>query len=379
MAALCCLCAQAPSAGAAPTFDSAKQYAQARSLVQQEKYALALPLLEKVVKAQPNNAMAYYYLGFALVVTAQDVPDDAARRARRVRARNAWIRSKKLNVNEPNVDALIASIPADGSPAPGQRPFSSNAQANKLMAAAEEFYSSGKLDEALANYQKALKLDPKIYEAALFSGDVYLHRKDYESAETWYQKAIAIDPNRETAYRYSATPLMQQGKTDEARERYIEAYITEPYSRFTSGGLQQWAKASNNMLHDPTVPIPAKAVTGSKADGTFAWAAYAPTRATWRKQKFAQTFPREKIYRHSLPEEAAALRAVIKLAESKKTGARLEPGLARLKKLDDEGLLEPFILLTLNDEGIAQDHPEYLQQHRKLLRKFVSDYVVNEG
>ena len=30
-----------------------------------------------------------------------------------------------------------------------------------------------------------------------------------------------IDPTRETAYRYSATPFMNQKKYDQARERYI--------------------------------------------------------------------------------------------------------------------------------------------------------------
>ncbi|MCV5117183.1 tetratricopeptide repeat protein, partial [Escherichia coli] len=78
-------------------------------------------------------------------------------------------------------------------------------------------------------YLKALDADPKNYYAALFVGDSYLQLEDFANAEVWYQKAIAIDPNIETAYRYSATPLMKQKKYDQAKERYIEAWITEPY------------------------------------------------------------------------------------------------------------------------------------------------------
>src|SRR6185369_2237957 len=138
---------------------------------------------------------------------------------------------KELGVKEPMVDALINSIPADGS---SSGSFSQNAQANELMREAEASFSRGELDAALADYQKALQLDPSIYEAALFSGDVYSQRGDFPNAEVWYQKAIAIDPNRETAYRYSATPLMKQHKYDAARDRYVEAFITEPYNQYTT-------------------------------------------------------------------------------------------------------------------------------------------------
>jgi tetratricopeptide (TPR) repeat protein len=190
------------------------------------------------------------------------------------------------------------------------------------MIEAEGLFGQGKLDEALAKYQKALTLDPKLYHAALFSGDVYMQKGDFAQASAWYEKAIAIDPMRETAYRYSATPLMKQGKTDEARERYIEAFITEPYNRFARAGLIQWGQLTKTSLAHPQIDVPtsvtfdkkgkaevsldAGALTGAKEDGSFAWIIYGGTRSVWRTEKFAKTFPGEKAYRHSLAEEADA-------------------------------------------------------------------------
>ena len=49
-----------------------------------------------------------------------------------------------------------------------------------------------------------------------------------------------------------------------------------------------------------------------------------------------------------------------------------------LKTLNEEGLLEAFILLDLADEGIAEDHPRYLQQHRELLRKYVVEHIIGD-
>src|SRR4030095_2237878 len=109
------------------------------------------------------------------------------------------------------------------------------------------------MDDALNEYRKALLIDPKLYHAALFSGDVYMQKGDYQQAEKWYQRAIAINPDKETAYRYSATPLMKQRKFDEARDRYVEAYIAEPYNRFAISGISQWAQATNTALAHPQI------------------------------------------------------------------------------------------------------------------------------
>jgi tetratricopeptide (TPR) repeat protein len=358
-------------------------------LVKQTRYTEALPLLEKIVAAEPNNAEMVFQLGFALVARANATIETSDKQALRVRARNAFIRAKELGVREPVVEALIQSLPPDGSDTSS---FSQNVLANAVMIEAESLFGQGKLDEALKDYQKALGLDPKLYHAALFSGDVYLQRGDLAQASAWYEKAIAIDPTKETAYRYSATPLMKQGKTEAARERYIEAFITEPYNRFARAGLVQWGQVTSTALGHPQIDIPtnvtfdekgdakinldAGALLGGKDDGSFAWISYGATRSVWRKEKFAKVFSNESAYRHSLAEEADALRSVIALATADKKSKKLSPSLTKLKHLDDEGLLEAYILLARPDEGIAADYPTYLKANREKLRRYVADHVI---
>lgn len=307
-------------------------------LTKQTRYTEALPLLEKIVAAEPKNAEMVFQLGFALVAQANAMIESADKQALRVRARNAFIRARELGVQEPVIDALIGSLPPDGSDTGS---FSQNLVANAVMVEAESLFGQGKLDDALKDYQKALSLDPKLYHAALFSGDVYMQRGDFAQASAWYEKAIAIDPTKETAYRYSATPLMKQGKTDEARERYIEAFISEPYNRFARAGLIQWGQLTQTTLGHPQIDIPTKvtfdekgnaqinldasALLGEKDDGSFAWISYGVTRSTWRKEKFAKVFPNERVYRHSLAEEADALRSVIVLATGDKKTKKLSP------------------------------------------------------
>jgi tetratricopeptide (TPR) repeat protein len=397
LALLLCLLPAAPLAAAAvqpQTGQSVGEMEQkVAELIQQQKYTEALPLLEKLAVAEPDKASIQFYLGFALIAQSKNTAEPAARKELSLRARKAFVRAKELGMTEPLVDALIQSIPPEGSEGTA---FSKNAEANRLMEEAEGLFGQGKLDQALANYQKALQLDPNIYAAALFSGDVYVQRGDFQNAEVWYQKAIAIDPTKETAYRYSATPLMKQRKFDAARDRYVEAFISEPYNRYTTAGLSQWAQATNARLSHPQIDVPtnvtfdekgdaninldAGALLGaSKDDGSFAWIAYGATRSEWHKGKFAKAFPQEKQYRHSLAEEADALRSVLAIATGNKKTKELSPSLAKLKKLDDAGLLEAYVLLARADEGIAEDHPAYLKQNRDKLRRYVVEYVLTGG
>ena len=76
---------------------------------------------------------------------------------------------------------------------------------------------------------------------------------------------------------------------------------------------------------------------------------------------------------------ADALRSVITLAKTDKKVKALSPSLAKLKKLDDEGLLEAYILLAKADDGISSDHPQYLKASRDKLRRYMLEYVVAGG
>src|SRR5258708_3192404 len=295
---------------------------RALELADQQKLQEALPLLEKLAVSLPGDSEVHFRLAFALLGQACVTKDSDERAALRIRARNAFIKAKELGDQHPILDALIQGIPVDGIDSAGAKAFSSNPVANDLMNQGEAFFAQGKLESALNNYKAALQLDPKIYEAALYSGDVYAQRPDYEQAEIWYQKAIAINPSRETAYRYSATPWMKQKRYDVARERYIAAYLVEPYSRFSAAGLKQWAQITNTRLGHPSIDLPtnvsyddkggstinldSKALLGGKNDGSFAWITYGVTRSSWKREKFAKAFPQETNYRHSLPEEADA-------------------------------------------------------------------------
>jgi len=110
-------------------------------------------------------------------------------------------------------------------------------------------------------------------------------------------------------------------------------------------------------------------------------------RASWMTGKdgklsenFSRAYPNEKTYRHSLAEELDALRMVIlSVKEQGKEIKQLEPSLERLVKLNEAGLLEPYILFARADQGIAQDFAEYRKTKRDKLLRYLLEYVVTGG
>lgn len=364
--------------------DAAALKAKAKALMSEDRLIEALPVLEQLVAASPNDGEAFENLGFALLGKTVHVESAADRKQLRVRARDAFVKAKSLGNNSNLVSAMISSLPEDGSDA---KDFSKDPISNALTNAGERSFTSGKLDEAIEYYRQALKADPKNYFAALFAGDMYLKKDDFTNAETWYQKAIAIDPYIETAYRYSATPLMKAQKYDLARDRYIEAWITEPYSQFAVNGIIQWGQVTNTRLGHPKFDIP-QSTTGADGktnttlninilndDGGIAWISYTATRETWKKEKFKQTFPGESVYRHSMAEEADALRSVVKIAKTLKS-KKPNPQFEMIEKMDKDGVLEAYVLMAIPDQGIAKDHPAYLRANRDKLRLYVQKYVI---
>ncbi|MGI8787467.1 MAG: tetratricopeptide repeat protein [Pyrinomonadaceae bacterium] len=379
----------AASKAKAQDIDISSLKERAAALVKENKYIDALPLFEKIAIVEPDNAENQFQLGAALLAKTRVVTDKEEIKNLFMRSRDALLKAKKLGYPEPKLDAVIKSIPEDGT-IPS---YTQNADVEKIMQEGEAFFAQGKMDNALEKYQKALKLDPTLYYAALYSGDAYLQKGDFDKAEIWYQKAIQIDPNRETAYRYSATPLMKQKKYDQARDRYVEAYITEPFNNYTAAGLGQWAQVTGAKLGHPRIEIPTsfaadengnskinlnESTLGGKDDGSNAWLAYGITRASWQKE-FVKNFPNEKTYRHSLAEEVDALQSVITLAAADKKVKNLSPSLAKLKELNDKGLLESYILLARADKGIYQDYAEYLKSNRDKLRRYVVEYILTGG
>jgi len=361
---------------------------RAFELYDQSRHLDALPILERLAAANPRDVVVHERLGFAILWSSATMKDPEAQKQTRARARRVLLEAKELGDNSSALLNVLDGLPEDGSiPA-----FSSWKDVDEAMREGAAAFARGELEAARGAYERALLLDPKMYEAALFIGDVYFQQSHLDTAGEWYARAVAIDPDRDAAYRFWGDALMKLGQTDNARDKFIEAIIANPYSRTSWSGLLRWAHKKSVTLSQPRIESPnglefkdgatnitINPDTLGRKDGMSAWTFYEMSRALWRKERFAKEFPQEKEYRHSLQEEADALGGVARLLVSElKTGKikKLDPSLSPLLKLYEDGLLEAYILIAKVDEGIAQDYVAYRAAHRDQIRRYIAEWVI---
>jgi tetratricopeptide (TPR) repeat protein len=364
---------------------------RAADLYRQGKMLDALPLYEALVLKFPNEPVYEERLGACFLAKSSTVSSPVERRELLVRAHQHGLNAQRLGDHSDYLGILLGIDPDH----PTDFATLDSGEAGRLLKEGEAAFSRGDYSAAFTAYSRAAAANPHLYEAALFVGDTAFAQRDPDKAGEWFAKAIAIDPNRETAYRYWGDALEAGSKPLEARAKFVEAVIAEPYNQIAWSGLIQWAPRHKSMLQAPEIqrppaptvdPANGKTVTispnhaGKDDPASSAWLAYSLTRAAWRSETFAKTFPKATEYRHTLQEEAAALHAVVVAVEEQKIAAgKLDSSLSSLVELDKAGMLDSWILITGADGSIAKDYRPYREEHRDLLRTYIEHYIIHDN
>ncbi len=151
------------------------------------------------------------------------------------------------------VAGLFLSNPAAAAPANDKRTCA-NASGDAAIAACEraiasrkfkgidlaqlyynrgvEYAAKGECNRAIADYNEAIRLDPKYVFAYNNRGDCYMRQGSNFRALEDYAKAIELDPTYSQAYKNRGEAYENLGQLDRALEAYNEAVRIDPkYSR----------------------------------------------------------------------------------------------------------------------------------------------------
>ncbi|MBV8826462.1 MAG: tetratricopeptide repeat protein [Hyphomicrobiales bacterium] len=396
---LLCLCALPPvvfqanaaqgnAAWAKPDTSDQQKRQKAVALFGEGKRLEALPLLEELVQENPQDAELLVDLGASLIEHAATLTDREAAAKERFRARDLVQKAWQLGNASPlaeNLRQLLRDLPANGAIR-----FSNDPAVERAMEAGEAAFARHDFEAALRAYAKALELEPTNYSAALFTANSYDRKNDFTRAGEWYERAMRLDPDIETAYRYYADMLAKQGDMAKARGMLIQAAMAEPYNKIVWREIRAWAlinKTAFKLVYLP-IPLVAKDDASIGASGQApqllpAWRAYHSVIADWRKGgKFQKQFPQEAAYRHSLPEESEALTAAavaLQPLRQDENGAELladNTVAGLLRKLHEAGLIDPYVLFSLGDSGIARDYKAYRAANRNKLEEYLDKFVM---
>jgi len=406
----------APKVAHEANFDAER--AQANQLYLAGKRLEALPLYEDLCRQdQANPAFAERH-GLGLIIKAGTLSDPKQHSEMYAQGMNELERARSLGDDSPAVVNMLSTYSRTpfgvvSTGAMGTLPltvgyyYNGSPQAQPLIQQGEEAFNHGDLATALKFYLDAYAADPKLYTAALYSGDVYFRQKDYINAGIWFAKAIAIDPDRETAYRYWGDALLQAGDSNGARSQFEQAIAAEPYTLSTMSGLKQWGALAhtavlNPIMHHPYLPGANGKITNADqfaetGDGRSCWLVYAQSRLAhdpnvifdeWVMAGAVIQSPQLNFvpngYIHTLAEEVDAINAMLddlkkKMSAGSVTEEKLLPEMKAMLQMQKDKMLEPFILLNFNDAGLRHGYPEYRAAHRDQVVAYIDRYLIDHS
>jgi serine/threonine protein kinase/Tfp pilus assembly protein PilF len=122
----------------------------------------------------------------------------------------------------------------DASPANLKRADAASLRALELAPALAEAHASrglavslsGRYEEADREFEMAMRLDPKSFEAAYFYARSCVAQGRNEDAAKWYERAIAVRPDDYASLALLATAYFALGQTDKAIQMSRRAYDT---------------------------------------------------------------------------------------------------------------------------------------------------------
>jgi tetratricopeptide (TPR) repeat protein len=125
--------------------------------------------------------------------------------------------------------AILVACGVPATPTPVPTPAATpTLSAGEHLDLGIDYAEKGKLNEAIAEYQEAIRLDPNYAKAHYNLGIAYHEQGKLDDAIAEYKEAIRIDPSMADAHINLGVAYADQGKLDEAIAAYREAIRINP-------------------------------------------------------------------------------------------------------------------------------------------------------
>lgn len=233
-----------------------------------------------------------------------------------------------------------------------------------------EFFSKGKLDDAIKEYDEAIRLDPKLAAAHNNLGSVYFAGGRFEEAAAAFRHAGELDADYGQAFFNLALAQIKLGRekeVNEALDASLRAYVSAGEAHLKAGRLKEAEEAFRGMLQiDPEyTPALLRLALVFSAAGRHEEAASNLRRVIEREagNYLAYQLLAEALYGQQKYEEAAAAAERALKLSPRFPDAHYQAGLARAALGQrDAALTHLARLRQLNAPDLAQQLSEFIDK-----------------
>lgn len=205
----------------------------------EKRWELAKRHLETALRINPNDAMASEYLKSIPTATVSYSPNagqislggDISSASPQDMGES--IMAAILAGNPDRREEILKSIARDMGEETARRIEArmrgeSAGRRSAHFEIAEQFFSARKFPEAIAEYELAIAEDSENWQAYMGLGDAYFMMGNFEIAAGYFEESLAIHPFAPT-YRYLGDAYRRTGRMDKAIEAYQHSVDTDPH------------------------------------------------------------------------------------------------------------------------------------------------------
>lgn len=208
------------------------RYNMGNILVRLDRPREAVAQYADVLRLKPGLATAHNNMGLALLLLGKT--EDAIAHFNEALRIDPSFDQARYNLNRITAGRTQRGVGDVVMPDPSKEDRNT---AEGKMRAGLSLVAKGRMDEAMAYFQEALKLDPKLAAAHVNLGLAYAYTQRLDQAVVHFRKALKINPGMFEAHNSLGVALARQGKLKEAVPEFKEALRINP----------RFAKAHNSL------------------------------------------------------------------------------------------------------------------------------------
>jgi tetratricopeptide (TPR) repeat protein len=154
--------------------------------------------------------------------------------------------------------------------------------ARPVMETANQAFSAGRFDDALAAYLQVIERDPLFAKPYFYVAEIKSQTQDLEAATAWNDRGLRLSPRDAYGYALRADILATMGRDESARIALAYALALDPFSGRGLKLLQKLGATRTPGMAPPVFiqrPGPQHNVLVARGGGDPAWQRYAVCRA----------------------------------------------------------------------------------------------------